>query len=70
MKVSITGATGFIGRYFLHAMVADGHEVRVLARPGREGAVDLIGGMEGWKASGLATALEEAPACPSTRVKA
>ncbi|MFT5049105.1 MAG: nucleoside-diphosphate-sugar epimerase [Chlamydiales bacterium] len=45
-KVCITGATGFIGRYFLHAMLADGHEVRVLARPGRESAVDIPAGLE------------------------
>lgn len=40
MKIAITGATGFIGRYMLHGMTRAGHDVRVLARPGREGAVD------------------------------
>lgn len=40
MKIAITGATGFIGRYMLHGMTHAGHDVRVLARPGREGAVD------------------------------
>jgi nucleoside-diphosphate-sugar epimerase len=40
MKIAITGATGFIGRYMLHGMSAAGHDVRVLARPGRESAVD------------------------------
>ena len=46
MNIAITGATGFIGRYFLHAMVADGHQVRVLARPGRESAVDVPSGAD------------------------
>lgn len=40
MKIAITGATGFIGRYMLHGMSAAGHDVRVLVRPGRESAVD------------------------------
>ena len=42
----------------------------LLERAGRPAAVDLIGGMEAWKASGLPTVVEEAPACPSTRVQA
>ena len=46
MKVSITGATGFIGRYFLHSLLEDGHEVRALARPGRESAIDVPQGHE------------------------
>lgn len=40
MKIAITGATGFIGRYMQHGMSAAGHDVRVLVRPGRESAVD------------------------------
>lgn len=40
MKIAITGATGFIGRYMLHGMARAGHDVRVLARPGRESAID------------------------------
>jgi NADH dehydrogenase len=40
MKIAITGATGFIGRYLVHGMDKAGHEVRVLVRPGREGAVE------------------------------
>jgi nucleoside-diphosphate-sugar epimerase len=40
MRIAITGATGFIGGYLLKGMAAAGHEVRALARPGREGAVE------------------------------
>jgi NADH dehydrogenase len=39
MRVAITGATGFIGGYMVRGMAAAGHTVRVLARPGRESAV-------------------------------
>lgn len=38
-KIAITGATGFIGRYFIQHLVADGHSVRALCRPGRETAL-------------------------------
>ena len=40
MRIAITGATGFIGRYMLHGMTRAGHDCRVLVRPGREDAVD------------------------------
>jgi NADH dehydrogenase len=40
MRIAITGATGFIGRYMVRGMAAAGHEVRVLVRPGREDAVE------------------------------
>jgi nucleoside-diphosphate-sugar epimerase len=39
MRIAITGATGFIGRYLLEGMARAGHETRVLVRPGREGAI-------------------------------
>lgn len=39
MKIAITGGTGFIGRYMVHGLAGAGHDVRVLVRPGREGAV-------------------------------
>jgi len=39
MRIAITGATGFIGRYMVQGLSAAGHEVRVLCRPGREHAV-------------------------------
>ncbi len=39
MRIAITGATGFIGRYMVAGMLAAGHTARVLCRPGREGAL-------------------------------
>jgi NADH dehydrogenase len=39
MRIAITGATGFIGRYMVEGMIREGHDVRVLVRPGRESAV-------------------------------
>ena len=36
MKVSIIGGTGFVGSYIVDKLGADGHEVRVLTRPGSE----------------------------------
>ena len=39
MNIAITGATGFIGRYVARGMHERGHQIRVLTRPGREGAV-------------------------------
>lgn len=36
MKVFLTGATGFIGGHVASALLAHGHEVRALVRPGRE----------------------------------
>lgn len=40
MRIAITGATGFIGRYLLHGLAAAGHEMRALVRPGREGSLE------------------------------
>jgi NADH dehydrogenase len=40
MRIAITGATGFIGRYLVHGLAREGHSLRVLCRPGRESAVD------------------------------
>lgn len=40
-RIAITGATGFIGRFLVKGMAADGHAVRALCRPGREDALDL-----------------------------
>lgn len=40
MRIAITGGTGFIGRYMIRGLSAAGHTLRVLARPGREGAVE------------------------------
>lgn len=41
MKIAITGATGFIGGYMARGMAAAGHDLRLLVRPGREGALEL-----------------------------
>lgn len=36
MKVFVTGATGFVGHEVLHQLLAAGHSVRALVRPGSE----------------------------------
>jgi len=44
MKIAITGATGFIGQYMARGMAEMGHDLRLLLRPGREGALPAIAG--------------------------
>ena len=44
MKIALTGGTGFIGGYLARGLARAGHDLRCLARPGREGALDLPGG--------------------------
>src|SRR5256885_2305984 len=39
MHVFMTGATGYIGRRLIPALLARGHSVRVLVRPGSESKV-------------------------------
>src|SRR4051794_26594959 len=39
MKVLVTGGTGYIGARLVPALVARGHDVRVLARPGSRAKV-------------------------------
>lgn len=39
MKVLLTGATGLLGRHLLPVLLDEGHEVRLLLRPGRENAL-------------------------------
>src|SRR5262245_28960662 len=39
MRISVTGGTGFIGSALARGLASAGHELRFLARPGREGAV-------------------------------
>lgn len=36
MQVLVTGGTGFVGRQVVHALLAHGHQVRCLVRPGAE----------------------------------
>jgi NADH dehydrogenase len=44
MKVFVTGGTGFVGREVLRQLLAAGHAVRALVRPGSEGK---LAGQEG-----------------------
>jgi nucleoside-diphosphate-sugar epimerase len=39
MKIALTGATGFIGGYMAKGLLAAGHDIRMLCRPGREEAL-------------------------------
>ena len=41
MRIAITGATGFIGRYLLRRLLQDGQTARVLCRPGRQSALPV-----------------------------
>jgi len=46
MKVFVTGGTGFVGKEVLRQLLAAGHEVRALVRPGSEGKLVERGGIE------------------------
>ncbi len=37
MKIAIIGGTGFVGGYLVDALLAAGHDINVLVRPGSEG---------------------------------
>ena len=39
MDIFVSGGTGYMGRRLVSALIARGHQVRVLARPGSEGRV-------------------------------
>jgi len=41
MRVFLTGGTGFVGREVLKALLAEGHSVRCLVRPGSEGRLPI-----------------------------
>ena len=59
MKVAVTGATGFIGRYIVHHLVEQGHECRCWFRPAsdRGGFEDVNDHVE-WAAGELADGSE------------
>ena len=49
MRVAVTGGTGYVGRYVVDALLAGGHDVRVLVRDksqplGLPAAVEVVGG--------------------------
>jgi NADH dehydrogenase len=46
MKVFVTGGTGFVGSEVLRQLVAAGHAVRALVRPGSEGKLAVHDGVE------------------------
>ena len=46
MKIAITGATGFLGRYMVEGMSAMGHDLRLLVRAGREAAAPRTPGKQ------------------------
>lgn len=39
MRIAIIGGTGFVGSYLTDSLLADGHEIRMLVRPGSESKV-------------------------------
>ena len=43
MKVLVTGATGYVGTYVVRALLARGHTVRALVRPGSDDKLDARG---------------------------
>ena len=46
MKIFVTGGTGFVGRKIVHQLLATGHEVRCLVRPGSESKLPASDGLE------------------------
>jgi NADH dehydrogenase len=46
MKVFVTGGTGFVGNEVLRQLVAAGHAVRALVRPGSEKKLAILGNVE------------------------
>jgi uncharacterized protein YbjT (DUF2867 family) len=46
MKIGIIGGTGFVGSYLLEKLAADGHQTRVLTRPGSEHKLPEVAGVE------------------------
>lgn len=48
MKVFLTGGTGFVGSEVLRQLMAAGHDVRALVRPGSEQKLAVRDGVETW----------------------
>ncbi len=46
MKVFVTGASGFVGNYLLQALRDEGHKIKVLIRPGSEGKLPFVEGVD------------------------
>lgn len=46
MKIFVTGGTGFVGREIVRQLLATGHEVRCLVRPGSENKLPVADGLE------------------------
>lgn len=46
MKIALTGSTGFIGGYLVRGLAGAGHDLRLLVRPGREGAAPEAPGVK------------------------
>ena len=46
MKIFLTGGTGFVGREIVRQLLATGHEVRCLVRPGSEKKLPVANGLE------------------------
>jgi len=45
MRIAIIGGTGFVGSYIIDALLAAGHELRLLARPGSENKLEPARGV-------------------------
>ncbi|MDH5639155.1 MAG: NAD(P)H-binding protein, partial [Nitrospinota bacterium] len=46
MRVFVTGATGFVGRYVVAELKARGHTPLLLVRPGSEGKLATLEGVK------------------------
>ena len=45
MKIAVTGASGFIGRYLVETLIGDGHQVVALGRAGSGKPAQAAGGL-------------------------